>query len=170
MKGLPRQAWERFGIWLAIGLVSVFRVRLQPQPASERTPGRPNRQGRPIVNREPRVGRNGAPAGGREPNLVRGSFAIHAAVFLTLAAWSWRKWPDPIVDFGRELYVPWQITRGRVLYRDIASLFGPLSPYVNAFWFRVFGVSLTTLVVCNLAIFSAVLGGVYRFVRSAPIA
>jgi APA family basic amino acid/polyamine antiporter len=24
MKGLPRQAWERFAIWLAIGLVLYF--------------------------------------------------------------------------------------------------------------------------------------------------
>jgi APA family basic amino acid/polyamine antiporter len=24
MRGLPRQAWERFGIWLAIGLVLYF--------------------------------------------------------------------------------------------------------------------------------------------------
>lgn len=92
-------------------------------------------------------------------------FAVHAALFVALAAWTWRKWPDPLVDFGRELYVPWQLTRGRVLYRDIVSLFGPLSPYINATWFRLFGVSLTTLVVCNLAIFAGVLAAVYRFVR-----
>jgi hypothetical protein len=117
------------------------------------------------VNREPRVWQARAnPAGGRDlwPAAI---VAIHALLFLTLAAWTWRKWPDPIVDFGRELYVPWQITRGHVLYRDIASLFGPLSPYLNAFWFRLFGVSLTTLVVCNLVIFTGVLAGVYRYVR-----
>ena len=71
-------------------------------------------------------------------------FAVHAIVFALLTWWSWRKWSDPIIDVGRELYVPWQITQGRVLYRDIASLFGPLSPYVNALWFTLFGVSLRT--------------------------
>ena len=117
------------------------------------------------MNGEPRVWQARAnPAGGRDL-WSAAIVAIHALLFLTLAAWTWRKWPDPIVDFGRELYVPWQITRGRVLYRDIASLFGPLSPYINAFWFRLFGVSLTTLVVCNLVIFAGVLAGVYRFVR-----
>jgi Dolichyl-phosphate-mannose-protein mannosyltransferase len=92
-------------------------------------------------------------------------FAIHAIVFVLLTWWSWRKWPDPIIDFGRELYVPWQITRGRVLYRDIASLFGPLSSYVNALWFSVFGVSLRTLVFCNLAIFAAMTAAIYDLVR-----
>jgi hypothetical protein len=88
--------------------------------------------------------------------------ALHVAVAGALLWWSWRKWADPLVDFGRELYVPWQITQGKVLYRDLASLFGPLSPYVNAGWFSVFGVSLTTLVVCNVAILMAMTAGIHR--------
>src|SRR5258705_4715045 len=93
--------------------------------------------------------------------------ALHAIAFALLLFWSWRKWPDPLVDFGRELYVPWQIGRGRVLYRDIASLFGPLSPYLNALWFRLFGPSLMTLAICNLAIFSAMLAGLYHLLRAS---
>ena len=93
--------------------------------------------------------------------------ALHAMAFALLLFWSWRKWPDPLVDFGRELYVPWQIGRGRVLYRDIASLFGPLSPYLNALWFRLFGPSLMTLAICNLAIFSAMLAGLYHLLRAS---
>jgi hypothetical protein len=92
---------------------------------------------------------------------------LHAVTFIALAAWSWRKWPDPLVDFGRELYVPWQLAKGRVLYRDIASLFGPFSQYLNALWFRLFGVSMTTLVVCNLAILAATVAGIhYLFAAS----
>jgi len=98
----------------------------------------------------------------RRPLVV---VAIHAMVFAALLWWSWRKWPDPLVDFGRELYLPWQINAGRVLYRDLASLFGPLSPYLNALWFRLFGVSLMTLVLCNLAIFSATVAGIYHLIR-----
>jgi hypothetical protein len=88
--------------------------------------------------------------------------AVHIVLVIALAWWSWRKWPDPLIDFGRELYLPWQITRGKILYRDLASLFGPLSPYVNAFWFRLFGTSLTTLVVCNIGVLMATLAGIYR--------
>lgn len=92
-------------------------------------------------------------------------FALHAALFAVLAWWTWRKGPDPLVDFGRELYVPWQLTQGKLLSRDIASLFGPLSPYLNALWFRLFGVSLTTLLLSNLAILAAMLAGIHRLVR-----
>ena len=94
-------------------------------------------------------------------------FALHATVFVALTIWSWRKWLDPVIDSGRELYVPWEITRGHVLYRDIASLFGPLSPYVNALWFRLFGDSLLTLALCNLAIFALLTFAIYLIVRAA---
>jgi uncharacterized membrane protein len=76
--------------------------------------------------------------------------------------WSWGTWPDPLIDFGRELYVPWQLTAGKVLYRDIAHLNGPLSPYLNALWFKLLGVSLRSLVVGNIAIWVLLVWMLYR--------
>lgn len=76
--------------------------------------------------------------------------------------WTWATWPDLLIDFGRELYLPWQITEGKVLYRDLASFNGPLSPYVNATWFRLFGVSLRSLVIGNLLIAAALAVMLYR--------
>jgi len=73
-------------------------------------------------------------------------------VFMILTFWTWRKWPDLLRDFGREIYIPWQINVGKVLYKDIAYRHGPLAPYLNAIWFRFFGVSLNTLIYCNLSI------------------
>jgi len=49
-----------------------------------------------------------------------------------------------------QLYMPWQISRGRLLYGDIAWKQGPLSQHLNAALFRIFGVSLTTLIWANL--------------------
>ena len=67
-----------------------------------------------------------------------------------LAAWSWRRWPDVQVDFGRELYVPWRLTVGDALHRDVAWFNGPLSAWWNALWFKLAGTSLTTLIAVNL--------------------
>src|SRR5262245_25450049 len=62
-------------------------------------------------------------------------FAGPAAIVLVSAAalaWTWRKWPDVIVDYGREIYLAWRLSRGGVLYVDAAHFSGPLSPYLNA--------------------------------------
>lgn len=67
-----------------------------------------------------------------------------------MAWWTWGTWTDVLIDSGRELYFPWQITEGRHLYRDLASFNGPLSAYLNALWFELFGVGLRTLVWANL--------------------
>ncbi len=69
-----------------------------------------------------------------------------------MLAWTWGTWPDVQIDFGRELYVAWRLSEGDVLYRDIAYFNGPLSPYLNALWFRLLGPGIQTLAFCNLLI------------------
>ncbi len=100
---------------------------------------------------------------------------------LTLLAWAlyplclwrgWGAWNDVLVDFGRELYVPWRLVEGDVLRRDVAYFNGPLSPYWNALWFLLLGPSLRTLTVVN-AVLAALVGHLlHRRVRSAggPVA
>ena len=78
------------------------------------------------------------------------------AVGVANAWWSWRKSPDILVDFGQAPYIAWQLATGKTLYTDIAYFQGPFSPYLNAVWFRLFGVGLTTLIVCNLVILCGV--------------
>jgi len=66
-----------------------------------------------------------------------------------MLAWTWRTWPDPLVDYGREAYHAWQVTRGKTLYVDLAHFSGPLSVYVNALFLRIFGTSILTLALTN---------------------
>jgi hypothetical protein len=89
--------------------------------------------------------------------------ALVAAVFAALCAWSFGKWTDVQIDFGTELYVAWQLLEGKLLYRDIAYRNGPLSPYVNAGLFALFGISLRTLVLFNLLVLAGITAGLYRF-------
>ena len=88
----------------------------------------------------------------------RGALASLVALIGALAFWSFGKWTDPVIDFGYELYVPWRLSEGDVLYREIAYRNGPLSSYWNALLFSIFGVSIRTLVVANLAILCATTG------------
>lgn len=83
-------------------------------------------------------------------------------LFLIMLILSWRAWPDILIDFGRELYLPWQISRGQVLYQDQAHLFGPLSVYYHALLFRLFGPSYTVIIISNLGIFVILLYLLYN--------
>ena len=77
---------------------------------------------------------------------------VVAATGVMMLLWSWAKWTDMMVDFGRELYIPWRLVEGESLYKDVAYFHGPLSPYLNSLVFFVFGTSLRTLVITNLGI------------------
>jgi hypothetical protein len=88
-------------------------------------------------------------------------------VFFVMLYWTWLGWNDPIVDFGRELYVPWQITQGKVLYRDIAYFNGPLSPYFNALVFTILGVSLRSIVIANLMLLALLVAMIWKLFKDA---
>ncbi len=90
-----------------------------------------------------------------------GPFIIAVATIVGLI-WSWGTWPDVQIDFGRELYVPWRLTEGDVLYRDIKWYYGPLYPYTQALWFLCFGVSLQSLIIFNICIIAGVLWLLYQ--------
>lgn len=81
--------------------------------------------------------------------------AVLLVVGIALVRWSWMAWPDAVSDTGRELYLAWQLARGKVLYRDVAHFNGPLSAYGNALWFRSFGTSLRSLVLADLLVLSS---------------
>ena len=97
---------------------------------------------------------------------IAGWIALAGSMIFFLLV-SWRKWPDPLIDFGRELFVPWQISQGALLYRDIDCYRGPLSQYFNALLFSLFKPSLTVLINANLIIFIIIVVVTYTLIRSA---
>ena len=92
------------------------------------------------------------------------ALTLLAGYFLGL---SWRRWPDPVVDFGRELYIPWQLAQGAVLYRDVDDFYGPLSQYLNSGLFAIFGPGVMVLVIANLVVLAGIVTLAYRLVRKA---
>ncbi len=82
---------------------------------------------------------------------------------------TWRKWPDLIVDFGQQLYIPWRLSAGDVLYRDLFYMAGgPLSQYYHALLFHLFGPSFLVIILSNLTVTALLLLVCYRqFCRHA---
>lgn len=101
---------------------------------------------------------------GRDVGDPRARWAGPLAIAIcgvAMAAWTWGTWPDIVIDSGRELYVPWRITEGAVLYRDVAYFNGPLSAHLNALLFALFGVSLRTLALANLGVLAGLTAMLY---------
>ncbi|MGA2853239.1 MAG: hypothetical protein ABSE90_03780 [Verrucomicrobiota bacterium] len=89
--------------------------------------------------------------------------AIPMGIALILLTWlGWRKWADPLIDFGQQLYVPWRLSRGAVLYHDVSCLYGCLSVCYHAVLFKIFGVSLNVLLASNFLIVIFLLLLIYR--------
>jgi len=53
-------------------------------------------------------------------------------------------------DHGRDLYAFEQITKGAVPYHNFWWVYGPLTPYLFAFAFKIFGASIQTAIVTQL--------------------
>src|SRR5689334_2551711 len=63
---------------------------------------------------------------------------------------SYERWLDPIIDTGRDLYIPEQILHGARLYRDIRYQYPPLAPYALALLTSVVGHSLASYAAIGL--------------------
>ena len=65
-----------------------------------------------------------------------------------------------LIDFGREVYYPGQILEGKVLYRDLFNIYGPLSYQINAVLYKIFGAKFSTLYeagwICSLMAISGI--------------
>ena len=71
---------------------------------------------------------------------------------LVMVVISWGKWMDILVDFGLQVYTPWQLSQGQVLYKDIIYIHGPLSAYIHSFLFMVFGSGISILAWFNIGL------------------
>ena len=90
---------------------------------------------------------------------------VVAVVASVAAAQSWNSWLDPIVDTGRDLYIPEQLLRGAKLYRDIRYQYPPLVPYLLAAITTVIGHSLAAYTAIGIAQSAAIVAGLWVSLR-----
>jgi hypothetical protein len=95
-----------------------------------------------------------------------GIFAL-ALLLIYFIGLSWRRWPDPIVDFGPQCYAIWRLSQGARIYHDFAWNYGPCSLYFDAALFRLFGPGIMVLVSANLVFYALILALAYVAFRQA---
>ena len=72
------------------------------------------------------------------------------AVFLFITPFFLLKQGLMLIDTGREFYIPWQMLKGAVLYKDIFNLYGPFAYQLNALLFAIFGVKISVIYFAGL--------------------
>lgn len=90
----------------------------------------------------------------RRRRLYGAGTVAFASATLALFLVSRGKWSDALIDSGNVWIVPFAISRGDLLYRDVVYWFGPFTPYFHGTIFRILGPSFSTLV------FAGILGSI----------
>ncbi|MEP7272279.1 MAG: glycosyltransferase family 39 protein, partial [Acidobacteriota bacterium] len=93
------------------------------------------------------------------------SFLVITVSFVIMLGASWRRWLSPLTDSGREMDLPLRLLNGELLYRDIHYLYAPLSPYLNALLYRLFGIHLDVLQASGIAGAGIVIFLAFRIAR-----
>ncbi len=92
------------------------------------------------------------------------------SLILATAGWafsqSYQKWLDPIIDVGRDLYIPGELLKGRKLYRDILYIYPPLAPYLLSFITWLFGSGLSVYTALGVIVSMVVTGTLYFVTRA----
>ena len=105
---------------------------------------------------------------GRRTRVVE---AAGVAILLAVAALafgqSYARWLDPLIDTGRDLYIPGQLAQGAKLYRDIRYQYPPLAPYLLALITAAIGRSLASYMAIGIAQSVTAATALYLAARSA---
>ncbi|HEX3577522.1 MAG TPA: hypothetical protein VHY33_03070 [Thermoanaerobaculia bacterium] len=104
-------------------------------------------------------------ADSRQPTARIALIATVAAIAAIAFIQSYARWLDPIIDTGRDLYIPEQLTRGAKLYRDIRYEYPPLVPYLLALITGAIGHSLAAYVAIGVAQSAAVAASLWIALR-----
>src|SRR5438067_11091488 len=81
------------------------------------------------------------------PTLLAFLILIAAVAFIQ----SFQCWLDPIIDTGRDLYIPEQLAHGAKLYTNIRYQYPPLAPYLLALITTIIGHSLASYMAIGIA-------------------
>ena len=94
------------------------------------------------------------------------------AIFTITCIATWGHCGDLLVDCGREAYIPYAVSQGKVLYKDIFCIYGSFAYLVNAFFFKIFSPNLNVLYVIGTIFSGFFILGTYfcsRFFLSKSI-
>lgn len=101
----------------------------------------------------------------RQRRLLLAGGAALASATVALFLVSRGKWSDALIDSGNVWMIPFTISQGALLYRDVVYWFGPFTPYFHGAVFRILGPTFSALVVGGILGSIATIGALYYAIR-----
>ena len=68
---------------------------------------------------------------------------------------------NTLLDIGREIYYPEQILKGKLLYKDLFNIYGPLSYQLNALLYKIISPNILTLYLSGCVCSFGIVSGIY---------
>lgn len=93
------------------------------------------------------------------------AICIILLVFTAMVLLTYAKWGEELVDCFRNACIAEELYRGKLLYKDIYYVYGPMVVYFHSFLFGVFGVNLSVLYTCGIVIAAIISGIAYTLSR-----
>ena len=87
------------------------------------------------------------------------------ALFFWLFIIFYGQFGDVNVDSFREAYIPEEILSGKILYKNIFTIYAPLAYLINALLFLIFGIHLKTLYFAGLVVTMSIFYLTYKLAR-----
>lgn len=73
-------------------------------------------------------------------------FALLVLVYIVFLFLYWGKFGDPVIDCGREAYIPYAMGYlDKILFKDIICIYGPVPYYLNAIVLKIFGANFNVV-------------------------
>lgn len=99
--------------------------------------------------------------------LFKDKYFIYLSIlFFVFLALYWGRFGNPVIDCGREAYIPFAMADlGKVLFKDIVCIYGPVPYYLNALFVKLFGAHLDTMYSIGALLSYIFLFGIYNLAK-----
>lgn len=92
-------------------------------------------------------------------------YSLIGICFVWLLHITWFRWGNLIVDTFRDQWIFYQLSRGKVLYKDILYVYGFLPSYLMGFLYRLLGVRMQWTAYVGMVVTLVTTASIYRIGR-----
>ena len=91
-------------------------------------------------------------------NKIKTHIIIISIVFLLFSIFLFGKTGNMLIDFSREIYIPFQMLKGEILQKDIFLIYGFWGYFINELLYKIFPNIKTLLIEAHILSYFIAIG------------